>query len=54
MAAATLALATGAASAQKVLSVGMAAQDVQQMDPHRAATTQDRRMVSWVFNGLMR
>lgn len=54
MAATAIGLATGTAAAQKVLSVGMAAQDVQQMDPHRAATTQDRPMVSWMFNGLMR
>lgn len=54
LAATAIGLATGTASAQKVLSVGMAAQDVQQMDPHRATTTQDRPMVSWMFNGLMR
>jgi peptide/nickel transport system substrate-binding protein len=42
------------ATAQKVLSVGMAAQDVQQLDPHRAVTTQDRPMASWMFNGLVR
>jgi peptide/nickel transport system substrate-binding protein len=52
--AASLAAAASPAAAQKVLSVAMAAQDVQQMDPHRAVTTQDRPMVSWMFNGLVR
>lgn len=54
LAATALGLASAPALAQKVLSVGMAAQDVQQMDPHRASTTQDRPMVSWMFSGLMR
>ncbi|MBL8698951.1 MAG: polyamine ABC transporter substrate-binding protein [Alphaproteobacteria bacterium] len=54
LAATALACASAPAFAQKVLSVGMAAQDVQQMDPHRAVTTQDRPLASWLFNGLVR
>jgi len=54
LAATAIGLASAPALAQKVLSVGMAAQDVQQMDPHRMTTTQDRPMASWMFNGLMR
>ncbi len=54
LAATALGLASAPALAQKVLSVGMAAQDVQQMDPHRMVTTQDRPLASWMFNGLMR
>ena len=47
-------LAAGDALAQKTLSVGMAAADVGQLDPHKAATTQDKPVVSWIFNGLVR
>ena len=54
LAATAIGLASAPALAQKVLSVGMAAQDVQQLDPHRMTTTQDRPMASWMFNGLMR
>ncbi len=42
------------ASAESVLNVGMAAADVGQLDPHRATTTQDKPVVSWIFNGLVR
>lgn len=47
---------TGAsgALAQKTLNVGMAAADVGQLDPHKATTTQDKPVVSWIFNGLVR
>ena len=47
-------LAAGDALAQKTLSVGMAAADVGQLDPHKATTTQDKPVVSWIFNGLVR
>jgi peptide/nickel transport system substrate-binding protein len=36
------------------LNVGMAAADISQLDPHRATTTQDKPLVSWIFNGLVR
>ncbi|MEQ1615509.1 MAG: ABC transporter substrate-binding protein [Hyphomicrobiaceae bacterium] len=47
-------LAAGSALAQKTLNIGMAAADVGQLDPHKAATTQDKPVVSWIFNGLVR
>jgi len=47
-------LGIGAASAQTTLNIGMAAADVGQLDPHRATTTQDKPVVSWIFNGLVR
>ena len=40
--------------AQKTLNIGMAAADVGQLDPHKATTTQDKPVVSWLFNGLVR
>lgn len=42
------------AFAQKTLNIGMAAADVGQLDPHKATTTQDKPVVSWIFNGLVR
>jgi peptide/nickel transport system substrate-binding protein len=36
------------------LRVGMAAQDVGRLDPHFAASTIDRVVVAWMFNGLVR
>ncbi len=44
----------GSALAQKTLNVGMAAADVGQLDPHKATTTQDKPVVAWIFNGLVR
>jgi len=52
--AAALALGAGPALAQKTLSIGMATQDVQQLDPHRAVTTPERPLASWMFSGLVR
>ncbi len=49
----TVALAVPA-SAEGVLSVGMAAPDIGQVDPHKATTTQDKPMTGWLFNGLVR
>lgn len=49
-----LGLTISAASAETTLNVGMAAADVGQLDPHRATTTQDKPVVSWIFNGLVR
>jgi peptide/nickel transport system substrate-binding protein len=54
IAAALSAIVTGSALAQKTLNVGMAAADVGQLDPHKATTTQDKPVVAWVFNGLVR
>ena len=53
-AAALVAITAGSASAEKVLSIGMAAADVGQLDPHKATTTQDKPVVAWIFNGLVR
>jgi peptide/nickel transport system substrate-binding protein len=52
--AAALALGATPALAQKTLSIGMATQDVQQLDPHRAVTTPERPLASWMFSGLVR
>jgi peptide/nickel transport system substrate-binding protein len=42
------------AQAEATLNVGMAAADLGTLDPHRAATTQDKGVVGWMFNGLVR
>ena len=52
--AALMSVAADTALAQKTLNVGMAAADVGQLDPHKATTTQDKPVVSWIFNGLVR
>lgn len=53
--AAALALALASpALADGIISVGMAAPDIGQIDPHKATTTQDKPMTGWVFNGLVR
>lgn len=44
----------GGASAQTTLNIGMAAADVGNLDPHMATTTQDKPVVSWIYNGLVR
>ena len=54
VATATVSLWATAAQAQKTLTVGMAAADVGQLDPHKATTTQDKPVVAWIFNGLVR
>ena len=48
---ASLAAATG--HAETVLNIGMQAQDMQALDPHRASTTPDKAIVGWMFNGLI-
>jgi peptide/nickel transport system substrate-binding protein len=53
-AAALLLTATLPAHAQKVLNVGMAAADLGSLDPHRTATTPDKAIIGWMFNGLVR
>jgi peptide/nickel transport system substrate-binding protein len=52
--AAALALGATPALAQKTLSIGMATQDVQQLDPHRAVSTPERPLASWMFGALVR
>jgi len=42
------------AQAEKVLNVGMAAADLGSLDPHRSATTPDKAIIGWMFNGLVR
>jgi peptide/nickel transport system substrate-binding protein len=53
-AAAAILLASASASAQTTLNVGMSAADVNQLDPYRATTTQDKPLTSWIYNGLVR
>jgi peptide/nickel transport system substrate-binding protein len=53
-AAAALVLAGAGAQAQTTLNVGMSAADINQLDPHRSTTTQDKPLTAWVFNGLVR
>src|SRR5215472_17181170 len=40
--------------AETVLNIGMPAQDMQALDPHKASTTPDKAIVGWMFNGLVR
>src|SRR5215467_11455109 len=42
------------AQPKTTLNVGMAAQDVGQLDPHFAVSTIDRVPAAWMFNGLVR
>ena len=48
------ALAALPARADNTLNVGMAAADLGSLDPHRSATTQDKAVINWMFNGLVR
>jgi peptide/nickel transport system substrate-binding protein len=47
-------LAAAPAHAEVVLNVGMQAQDLGSLDPHRTATTPDKAIIGWMFNGLVR
>src|SRR5581483_11233699 len=47
-------LAAAPAEAETVLNIGMQAQDMQALDPHKASTTPDKAIVGWMFNGLVR
>ena len=47
-------LALAPARAETVLNIGMQAQDMQALDPHKASTTPDKAIVGWMFNGLVR
>ncbi len=52
---ALVALGSGPVHAQKkVLNVGMASADAGKLDPHLTATTPDKGLLHWVFNGLVR
>ena len=42
------------AAAQKTLNVAMGAADLGSLDPHRTASTQDKAIIGWMFNGLVR
>ena len=55
LALAVTALGSGAAMAQKTtLVVGMASADAGKLDPHLTATTPDKGLLNWMFNGLVR
>ena len=43
-----------AIAAKAVLNVGMAAIDAGRLDPHLSATTPDKALFNWMFNGLVR
>ncbi len=43
-----------AAQPKTTLNVGIAAQDIGQLDPHFAVSTIDRVLAAWMFNGLVR
>src|SRR5438034_9231666 len=43
-----------ALAAKTVLNVGMAAIDAGRLDPHLSATTPDKALFDWMFNGLVR
>jgi peptide/nickel transport system substrate-binding protein len=48
-------LGAGAAFAEKkTLFVGMASADAGKLDPHLTATTPDKGLLNWMFNGLVR
>src|SRR5215470_3509868 len=48
-------LGAGPALAEKkTLSVGMASADAGKLDPHLTATTPDKGLLNWMFNGLVR
>ncbi|HTS92397.1 MAG TPA: ABC transporter substrate-binding protein [Stellaceae bacterium] len=49
-----LLLGGGNVRAESVLNVGMAAADLGSLDPHRTATTPDKAIIGWMFNGLVR
>jgi len=51
---ALMAFCGSAAAEKKVLTVGMAALDAGRLDPHLTATTPDKALLNWLFNGLVR
>ncbi len=44
----------GLAEQPRAIAVGVSANDIGQLDPHKAVGTPDRVAVSWIFNGLVR
>lgn len=52
--AALLSLPAAAADDGNVIRVGAGASDISRLDPHRASATQDKTLVGWMFNGLVR
>jgi peptide/nickel transport system substrate-binding protein len=55
LAVAAIAVAAPAVAQPKTaLNVGIAAQDIGQLDPHFAVSTIDRVLAAWMFNGLVR
>jgi peptide/nickel transport system substrate-binding protein len=44
----------GALAQKKTLTVGMASADAGKLDPHLTATTPDKGVLNWMFNGLVR
>jgi peptide/nickel transport system substrate-binding protein len=55
LAAAMFTIGAGDALAQKTtLVVGMASADAGKLDPHLTATTPDKGLLNWMFNGLVR
>ena len=55
LALAAMTAAPGSALAQKkTLVVGMASADAGKLDPHLTATTPDKGLLNWMFNGLVR
>src|SRR3954470_17696690 len=55
LAVAAIAVAAPALAQPKTaLNVGIAAQDIGQLDPHFAVSTIDRVVAAWMFNGLVR
>jgi peptide/nickel transport system substrate-binding protein len=54
LASALLFTAPAFAQPKTALSVGIAAQDIGQLDPHFAVSTIDRVVAAWMFNGLVR
>jgi peptide/nickel transport system substrate-binding protein len=55
LAVAAIAIAAPAVAQPKTaLNVGIAAQDIGQLDPHFAVSTIDRVLAAWMFNGLVR
>ncbi|MEZ5843736.1 MAG: ABC transporter substrate-binding protein [Hyphomicrobiaceae bacterium] len=46
--------ATPALAQKKILVVGMASADAGKLDPHLTATTPDKGLLHWMFNGLVR
>ncbi|QKC86830.1 ABC transporter substrate-binding protein [Mesorhizobium sp. NZP2077] len=46
--------AAPALAQRTTLNFGIAAADANSLDPHKTATTQDKVVLSWIFNGLVR